>query len=91
VREAGTPAGERAAMAAMARVFASRRAYEAAQRAARLGRGPLAGAALRPWTRSRELPEVPSQSFREWWRSRPEQRRAQSRQEDGPRGPDERA
>ncbi|MEA2357182.1 MAG: L-lactate dehydrogenase complex protein LldF [Solirubrobacteraceae bacterium] len=68
VREAGAPAAERAAMAAMARVFASRRAYEVAQRAARLGRGPLADLALRPWTRSRELPEVPSQSFREWWR-----------------------
>ena len=24
--------------------------------------------ALRPWTRSRELPEVPAQTFREWWR-----------------------
>jgi L-lactate dehydrogenase complex protein LldF len=59
---------ERAAMAAMARVFASRRAYEAAQRMARLGRGPLASAALRPWTRSRELPAVPEQTFREWWR-----------------------
>jgi L-lactate dehydrogenase complex protein LldF len=70
VRETGTPAAERAAMAAMARVFASRRAYEAAQRTARLGRGPLAGAALRPWTRSRELPEPPSQTFREWWRER---------------------
>jgi L-lactate dehydrogenase complex protein LldF len=69
VREVGTPAPERAAMAAMARVFASRRAYEAAQRAAKLGRGPLAGAALRPWTRSRELPEVPRQTFRDWWRA----------------------
>jgi L-lactate dehydrogenase complex protein LldF len=68
VREAGAPAGERAAMAAMARVFSSRRAYEAAQRAARLGRGPLADAAMRPWTRSRELPDVPARSFREWWR-----------------------
>jgi L-lactate dehydrogenase complex protein LldF len=55
-------------MAAMARIFASRRAYEAAQRAAKLGRGPLAGAALRPWTRSRELPQVPKQTFRDWWR-----------------------
>ena len=68
VREVGAPVPERAAMAAMARVFASRRAYEAAQRAAKLGRGPLAGAALRPWTRSRELPEVPKQTFRDWWR-----------------------
>jgi L-lactate dehydrogenase complex protein LldF len=68
VREVGAPAPERAVMAAMARVFSSRRAYEAAQRAAKLGRGPLAGAALRPWTRSRELPEVPKQTFRDWWR-----------------------
>jgi L-lactate dehydrogenase complex protein LldF len=62
--------GERAAMGAMARVFASRRTYEAAQRMAKLGRGPLANAALRPWTRSRELPTVPPQTFRDWWRSR---------------------
>jgi L-lactate dehydrogenase complex protein LldF len=59
---------ERAAMGAMARVFASRRTYEAAQRMAKLGRGPLASAALRPWTRSRELPTVPEQTFRGWWR-----------------------
>jgi L-lactate dehydrogenase complex protein LldF len=62
--------GERAAMAAMARVFSSRRAYEAAQRAAKLGRGPLASAALRGWTQSRELPDVPAQTFRDWWRER---------------------
>ncbi len=68
VREAGAPLGERAAMAAMARVFSRRRTYEAAQRAAKLGRGPLAGAALRPWTRSRELPDPPAQTFRDWWR-----------------------
>jgi L-lactate dehydrogenase complex protein LldF len=59
---------ERAAMGAMARVFASRRTYEAAQRMAKLGRGPLASAALRPWTRSRELPAVPDETFRDWWR-----------------------
>jgi L-lactate dehydrogenase complex protein LldF len=70
VREVGEPLPERAAMAAMARVFSSRRAYEAAQRMAKLGRGPLARAALRPWTRSRELPAVPEQTFREWWRER---------------------
>jgi L-lactate dehydrogenase complex protein LldF len=68
VREVGEPLPERAAMGAMARVFSSRRAYEAAQRMAKLGRGPLARAALRPWTRSRELPAVPEQTFRDWWR-----------------------
>jgi L-lactate dehydrogenase complex protein LldF len=61
---------ETAAMKALGRIFASRRGYERAQRLARLGRGPLARLALRKWTRARELPEVPDQSFREWWRAR---------------------
>jgi L-lactate dehydrogenase complex protein LldF len=61
---------ETAAMRVLGRIFASRAGYERAQRLARLGRGPLAEFALRPWTRSRELPEVPPQSFREWWRER---------------------
>jgi L-lactate dehydrogenase complex protein LldF len=91
VREVGAPMAERAAMAAMARVFGRRRTYEAAQRAARLGRGPLADAVLAPWTRSRELPEPPSQTFRDWWRSRPQPHRARSRQEGGLRGPEHRA
>jgi L-lactate dehydrogenase complex protein LldF len=64
------PRAERVAMAAMARVFGSRRAYERAQKLARLGRGPFVAAALGPWTRSRDLPEPPRQSFREWWRER---------------------
>jgi L-lactate dehydrogenase complex protein LldF len=64
------PLTERAAMAAMAKVFASRRAYERAQRLARLGRGPLVSAVLAPWTRSRDLPEPPAQTFRAWWRER---------------------
>ena len=70
VREVGAPAGERAAMRLVAGVFASRRRYEAAQRLARLGRGPIATAAAAPWTAMRDLPEVPAQSFREWWRDR---------------------
>jgi L-lactate dehydrogenase complex protein LldF len=69
---------ERLAMRAMARVFADRRLYEAAQRAGRLGQrplvrrdrishlpGPLAG-----WTAARDLRPLPEQSFRDWWRSR---------------------
>jgi L-lactate dehydrogenase complex protein LldF len=68
-------AAERLGMEAMGRIFAGRRRYEAAQRAARAGRrvlplaarlpGPLAG-----WTVSRDLPQPPAQSFRDWWRSR---------------------
>jgi L-lactate dehydrogenase complex protein LldF len=59
---------EKAAMAGMGRVFASRRAYERAQRLARLGRFPVGPA--RAWAKSRELPEIPSQTFRDWWRER---------------------
>ena len=61
------------AMRAVARVFGSRRAYERSQRLARLGRGPLARLPIGPlagWTAMRDLPEVPAQSFREWWRTR---------------------
>jgi L-lactate dehydrogenase complex protein LldF len=72
VREERSRIGaEAVTMKALARVFASRRAYERAQRLAPLGRGPLARVALRRWTRARELPEVPPESFRSWWRQRP--------------------
>jgi L-lactate dehydrogenase complex protein LldF len=68
---------ERLAMRGLARVFASRRAYEAAQRAARRGQGPfVSGGAVRrgpgplgAWTGARDLPPVAAQSFRDWWRS----------------------
>ncbi len=70
--------GERVAMEGLARVFADRRAYEAAQRLGRRGQwpfarhgtierlpGPLAG-----WSAMRDLRPVPEQSFRDWWRAR---------------------
>jgi L-lactate dehydrogenase complex protein LldF len=60
--------GEKAAMRVASRVFASRRGYERAQRLARLGRFPVGP--LRAWAMSRELPEVPRQTFRDWWRER---------------------
>jgi L-lactate dehydrogenase complex protein LldF len=68
---------ERLAMRSVARVMDSRRAYEAAQRAGRLGlaltdhgrgaRGQLPG--IKGWTESRDLP-APERSFRSWWRER---------------------
>jgi L-lactate dehydrogenase complex protein LldF len=66
---------EKAAMKAMYRVFASRRAFEAAQRAARLGSRPLARRGrigrlpwpLSGWTDTRDLPVPPAETFREWW------------------------
>jgi L-lactate dehydrogenase complex protein LldG len=69
-------APEKAAMRAMYRAFSSRRAFERAQQAARAGgrrvsrRGrierlpwPLSG-----WTSTRDLPEPPGETFRDWWR-----------------------
>jgi L-lactate dehydrogenase complex protein LldF len=64
---------ESAAMQVAARVFASQRRYERAQRLARAGSGPLRRLRAGPlsgWTEMRDLPDVPAQSFREWWRSR---------------------
>jgi L-lactate dehydrogenase complex protein LldF len=63
---------EALAMAAVGKVFSSRRRYEAAQRLVKLGRGPLEhlGGPLSGWTAMRELPDVPDQTFREWWRER---------------------
>ncbi|MBV9819888.1 MAG: iron-sulfur cluster-binding protein [Solirubrobacterales bacterium] len=66
---------ERAAMRALARVFASRRLYEAAQRSGRLGQRPLARSGritrlpgpLSGWTAARDLRPVAPESFREWW------------------------
>jgi L-lactate dehydrogenase complex protein LldF len=79
VRERGAPVSERVAMDAMARVFASRRRYELAQKAARIGGRPLSRdgrvearlpGPLKGWTEFRDLPAPPAQTFREWWRSR---------------------
>jgi L-lactate dehydrogenase complex protein LldF len=64
---------EALAMKTLARMFASPRRYERAQRIARLGRGPLARFPLGPiagWTAMRDLPVVPGQTFRQWWRER---------------------
>jgi L-lactate dehydrogenase complex protein LldF len=72
------PSAERVAMRTMARVFADRRLYEAAQRAGRLGQWPLARRGkiehlpgpLSGWSSARDLRPLPRQSFRDWWRHR---------------------
>ncbi|GIJ28971.1 iron-sulfur cluster-binding protein [Micromonospora qiuiae] len=73
--QAPHPRGEATAMAAAAYTMNRPRLYQAAQRAVRLsrlagrrGRGippPLDG-----WTASRDLPDPPAQTFRDWWATR---------------------
>jgi L-lactate dehydrogenase complex protein LldF len=78
VRGGGTPQAERLAMRALARLFSSRPAYEAAQRGGRAAAWPFARGRgkidrlprpLQAWTSTRDLP-VPGESFRDWWRRR---------------------
>jgi L-lactate dehydrogenase complex protein LldF len=66
-------------MEGLARVFGSRRRYEAAQKAGRIGQWPLARGTgsiehapgpLGAWTAFRDLPAVPGEAFRDWWRTR---------------------
>jgi L-lactate dehydrogenase complex protein LldF len=67
---------EKAAMRGLYRAFASRRSFEMAQRAARLGSRPLARRGriarlpwpLSGWTETRDLPAPPAETFRDWWR-----------------------
>jgi L-lactate dehydrogenase complex protein LldF len=60
---------ERLAMRALARVFATPRRYERAQRLARIVERPLrrAPGPLAQWTRTRDLKPMPKETFREWW------------------------
>ncbi len=69
-RQTPKATGEAAVMRLVAGAFGSRRRYELAQRLARAGRGPLARLPLPGWSVSREAPEIPAQSFRDWWRER---------------------
>ncbi len=68
------PGLEPAAMKAMAMVMGSPRRFLAAIRLARIGQGPFVRRDVIPkvpglgaWTGERDLPKLPSRSFREWW------------------------
>ena len=73
--QAPHPRAEAAAMAAAAYTMDHPRLYEAAQRAVRLSRlAGRRGRALPPplagWAASRDLPDPPAQTFRQWWAGR---------------------
>jgi L-lactate dehydrogenase complex protein LldF len=77
-RALGFLAPETLAMRAAGLAFGNEGLFELAQRAARLAQAPfvkderLSGlpGPLSGWTRSRDFPALPAQSFRQWWRSR---------------------
>jgi hypothetical protein len=56
-------------MGTLARIFGNPRLYERAQQLARAGgrAARLAPGPLRQWTRTRDLPPVAAETFREWW------------------------
>ncbi len=73
---------ERLAMKLMARVFASPRRFELAQKLGRTAQGPLTGndgwfhklpGMAGQWTATRDLRALPQSTFREWWRERASQ------------------
>ena len=74
--------GENLAMQAMALVFSSAGLLSVAEALARLGQrvltrdGTIAHlpGALEGWSRTRDLQEIPAQSFRQWWTRRAKQR-----------------
>lgn len=76
----GQLAPEAVAMRVLARMFSSPKRYEQAQKLARIGQIPFARRGfierlpppLNAWTTTRDLKAVPRQSFRDWWRERPE-------------------
>ena len=76
VSETPQPRAERLAMRALAWVFRSERRFALAQRLGRLGGrlfvrdGITRLPGLREWTRTRDLPPVSNQPFRDWWASR---------------------
>jgi L-lactate dehydrogenase complex protein LldF len=75
---ASRPSAERSALRALGRAFATPERYERAQRLARRlqrpgvrdGRVRWFVGPLRGWGRSRTLPAIPEQTFREWWETR---------------------
>jgi L-lactate dehydrogenase complex protein LldF len=69
----GTPTAEQLSMQAMAWVFGDPGRLGLAEKAAALGarpfgRSPHLPGALGAWTSARDLPPVPKESFRAWWK-----------------------
>jgi L-lactate dehydrogenase complex protein LldF len=64
----GVPSVEAVAMKGAAATFTSGRRLGLAERLARLGTGVASRVGASAWTRARDLPRAPRESFRAWWR-----------------------
>ncbi len=74
VDESGRTSAEARAMKALAWMFGDHRRLEKAQRAAKLGGRMLSGRTIRSmpgpfagWLSARDMPNPPTQTFRDWW------------------------
>jgi L-lactate dehydrogenase complex protein LldF len=84
VEEGSAPLGERLAMKAAAFAFGDSSRLSAAQKFARLVQRPFTDdghisklpGPIGAWTDARDLPAVPSESFRQWWATRDRERGA---------------
>ncbi len=63
----GIPGGQDLAMKAAAWVMRSPRRFGLAEKAAGLG---MVAGRLTPWAATRDLPDAPHETFRQWWRRR---------------------
>jgi len=78
VKGGGAPVGERVAMKAAARAMKNGKRLESAQKLVRIAQKPFVHEGrierlpgmLANWTRFRDLPAVPAESFRQWWAAR---------------------
>lgn len=70
VESGGAALTERMGMAVAGYTLADSGRLGTAQKLVQLGRQPLDAIGLPGWSAARDLPEIPKQTFREWWKSR---------------------
>ncbi len=69
VESGGAALTERMGMAVAGYTLADSGRLGTAQKLVQLGRQPLDAIGLPGWSAARDLPEIPKQTFREWWKS----------------------
>jgi len=70
VESGGAPLTERMGMSAAGFAMQDSGRLGTAQKLVQLGRAPLDAIGLPGWSTARDLPDIPKQTFREWWKQR---------------------